>query len=55
MTLRDYFASCFVKGALANPTISIEAGAGDSAKDSARHIAKAAYIFADAMLTEREK
>ena len=50
MTLRDYFAACFVKGALSNSTIKITAPG-----DSASHIAKSAYIFADAMLTEREK
>jgi hypothetical protein len=50
ITLRDYFAACFVKGALSNSTIKITAPG-----DSASHIAKSAYMFADAMLTEREK
>ena len=50
MSLRDYFAACFVKGALANSTIRITAPG-----DSASHIAISAYKFADAMLTEREK
>ena len=44
MSLRDYFAAAALQGMLADPDNG----------PSARSSAKSAYIFADAMLTERK-
>jgi hypothetical protein len=44
MTLRDYFAAAALQGMLADPSNGL----------AARSSAKSAYIFADAMLTQRK-
>lgn len=44
MTLRDYFAAAALQGMLADPSNGL----------AARSSAMSAYIFADAMLTERK-
>lgn len=51
MTLRDYFAAKVLQGMLANPTIEIT----DNSVSAEKALAEAAYVQADAMLTERER
>ena len=57
MSLRDYFAAAALQGLLANMSKEdrVFLAAHSNKTDAALSVARTAFIFADALLTEREK
>lgn len=56
MTLRDYFAAHALQGMLSGPIAGgIQAAAKERGKAEDEIVASAAYEFADALLSQREK
>ena len=55
MTLRDYFAAKAMQAVIAEGCYDYEEGGTETAVARARFAARDAYLFADAMLAERNK
>lgn len=55
ISVRDYFAAKAMQGAINSASLDALSEVCDTAEDMALHIAKAAYMQADAMLAERAK